>query len=205
MRMAGSLKEVLDQLKKGEQVVVAGLGDSRTQGWMVDRGFFERFCDALEEAFPEARLRRINDGIPGSTAPEGLRRLPALLARQPDLVIVQFGLNDCFSGISLETFLDAYDGMAKAILAANVLPVLVTSCPVQDPSFDDEVSRFYAGIAEVGERNNVPVADLDDAWRHDTSRRPTDLYQWDGVHPTDQGHKVMAEGLLASFTREIHA
>jgi lysophospholipase L1-like esterase len=25
---------------------------------------------------------------------------------------------------------------------------------------------------------------------------PEALYQWDGVHPTDEGHALMAEGLL---------
>ena len=37
------------RLEIGSAVTIAGLGDSLTQGWMVKKGFFDRFCDRLSE------------------------------------------------------------------------------------------------------------------------------------------------------------
>ena len=71
-------------------MTLAGLGDSLTYGWEVSRGFFDRFVDALEDHHPKAHVQRINAGVPGDMAPQGLGRLDRVLEQHPDVVFVQF-------------------------------------------------------------------------------------------------------------------
>jgi len=195
-----ALPTALKRLQSGNRFVLAGLGDSLTKGWMVSRGFFDRFVDGLEGTFEKAEIERINDGVPGSTAAEGLRRLGHLLQSNPELVLVQFGLNDCFSGVPIKDFLDAYGQMMNTILQEGRVPLLLTSCPVQDSEFDEAVLEFYSGILKLGRMSGVPVADLATFWREHEREYKDALYQFDGFHPTDSGHDLMARGLLRFFT-----
>ena len=187
-------------LESGSELTLAGLGDSLTQGWMVKKGFFDRFCDRLSEKFPRAKIHRINAGIPGDTAAGGLYRLDGLIAQSPDWVVIQFALNDCYSGIDVSEFEQNIESIAKRLLKKKIKPILVTSCPVMDSGFMEAADLFYSAIAEVGQRLSVPVARLDEYWTKNQPARTEALYQWDGVHPTDAGHALMAEGLLKLIT-----
>lgn len=194
------VSDLRTHLEQGSPVTIAGLGDSLTQGWMVKKGFFDRFCDRLSEKFPHAKVHRINAGIPGDTAAGGLYRLDSLIAQSPDWVVVQFALNDCYSGIDVSEFEQNIESIAKKLLEKEIHPILATSCPVLDSSFLEAAVLFYSAIAEVGDRFTIPVARLDEYWTKNQPARKEALYQWDGVHPTDEGHALMAEGLLKLIT-----
>ncbi|MBW2534753.1 MAG: hypothetical protein JRI55_24890 [Deltaproteobacteria bacterium] len=185
----------------GDTLTIAGLGDSLTYGWMVRRGFFDRCCDLLGERFPAAEIRSVNAGIPGDTAAGGLRRLAPLVHPRPDVVTVQFGLNDLFGGVGEASFRGALDRIAGQLLDAGAVPVLCTSCPVGAAWDDGGVDRFYGVIREVAAARDVPLADLERHWLEnvDPSFGPDDLFQEDGVHPTDPGHALMAAGLAELF------
>jgi acyl-CoA thioesterase-1 len=188
------------RLARGEEATVAGLGDSLTYGWVVTSGFFDRFIALLGERFPDARVTGANHGIPGDTAAGGLGRLGQVLDGDVDLLIIQFGLNDLFVGVSLPAFVASLEEIVERARGEGVIPVLATSCPVPGEIGGDAVARFYDGIRDCGERLDAAVADLERHWLDevgDASHGPDGpLYTADGVHPTDAGHALMAEGLL---------
>jgi len=175
-----------------------------TYGWMVQQGFFDRLGDSLAEAYPRANIEYIKDGVPGSMATEGLGRVDSILREKPDVVIVQFALNDCFSGMSIDEFESAYMSITEKVIAGRAIPILATSCPVMDPVFDRDVAGFYETIVEIAEQLQVPLADMAAYWRSRQVRLDDVqvLYQSDGAHPTDLGHALMAAGLLELF--DIH-
>ncbi len=194
--MPEPVPDLKKSLESGIALTIAGLGDSLTQGWMVKKGFFDRFCDLLDEKYPRARIKRINAGIPGDTAAGGLFRLDGLISQSPDWVVVQFALNDCYSGIDVSDFEKNIESIARKLLENKISPILATSCPVLDPAFMELADLFYSAIAEVGDRLEVPVVRLDEYWLQNQPPRRESLFQWDGVHPTDEGHTLMAAGLL---------
>jgi len=196
MSASASASGLRTQLESGSSIMIAGLGDSLTQGWMVKKGFFDRFCDRLSEKYPTAKIRRINAGIPGDTAAGGLYRLNRLISKSPGWVVVQFALNDCYSGVEVSDFEQSLESIGRKLLENEINPILATSCPVLDSGFQKDADLFYSAIAEVGDRLKVPVARLDEYWLENQPPRPEALFQWDGVHPTDEGHALMAEGLL---------
>ena len=194
------MSDLKKSLEDGSAITIAGLGDSLTQGWMVKKGFFDRFCDRLSEKYPRAKIKRINAGIPGDTAAGGLYRLDRLISQSPDWVVIQFALNDCYSGVDVAEFEQNIESIARKLLDNQINPILATSCPVLDSGFLDAADLFYSAIAEVGDRLKVPVARLDEYWLQNQPPRSEALFQWDGVHPTDEGHALMAEGLLKLVT-----
>jgi len=201
-RSRSTLAPIIERLDEGGVVVVAGLGDSLTYGWMVRRGFFDRFVDSLERRYDSAELARVNGGIPGDTAAGGLRRIDRVLDRSPDVILVQFALNDAFAGVGPDRFGESLEDITRASIAAGAVPVLATSCPLMMEAEQRLANGFYERIRSMAEDLDLPLADLERFWLEETGpvAQRDDLFLADGVHPTDEGHQLMADGLIALFS-----
>jgi len=195
---AALLADLRQRLNAEEPLVIAGLGDSLTYGWMVSRGFFDRFIDMLKSEFPSCPITAINAGIPGDTALGGLSRLRELLDKKPAVVTVQFGLNDMYQGISKASFQATLDKIVKRLLSFSVIPILVTSCPLNWDEGQRLAETFYDAIRDTAKANDIPCVSLDRRWLESAGppNKWSELVQCDNVHPTDAGHQLMADGLL---------
>jgi acyl-CoA thioesterase I len=192
------LVRLRERLALGERVRLLGLGDSLTAGWEVSRGFFDLFADGLAARFPRAALEPVQAGVPGDTAEGGLGRVGRLLAPAPDLAVVQFGLNDAYTGVGVAAFAGCLEGIGARLLGAGSAVVLATSCPLPDPEGNRWIRPYYDAVRRAGEALGCAVAELDRRWTARAGSRPgRALWGWDGVHPTDDGHALLAEGLLA--------
>ncbi len=185
---------------------IAALGDSLTHGWMVRRGYFPRACDALEERAPGLDLERVGAGVPGDTAFGGLGRLDPVLARQPDIVLVQFGLNDCFVGEPVGVYQRHLERIVQGVRGRGAEPILVTSCPLEGPREMALARPFYEAMRDLGHSAEIVVADTTDHWLRAEARgeSPPRLWQPDGVHPTDAGHALMARGVVEALLGPAH-
>lgn len=194
-------ESIRTRLDKGGDLCIAALGDSLTHGWLVRRGYFLRACDALEARTPALRLQRIGAGVPGDTAFGGLGRVDALLAREPALVLIQFGLNDCFSGEQVGVYQRHLGRLVHAVRAVGAQPVLVTSCPLEGNATMAVARPFYQAMRVLGSTESVLVADTTAHWLRVEAQgeSPAPLWQPDGVHPTDAGHALMARGLVEAL------
>ncbi len=94
---------IMDRIRAGEEVTIAFLGDSITQGCFEGDAsekdeqfvYHSRFIRMLEEKYPNAKIHKINAGIGGNTAGMGLFRMQTdVIEETPDFCVVCFGLND---------------------------------------------------------------------------------------------------------------
>ncbi len=196
--MVPAFPSLIDKISSGEEVRIAGLGDSLTYGWMVERGFFDRFVDALERRFSGAKISRQNHGIPGDTSEGGLARLAEILSWRPDVVIVEFGLNDCFLSVPSGEVGRVQALLARRIQEAGGTPVLCTSCPLLDAGEMKIVEPYYQAIRDAAQAAKIALADLDRAWR-EVAPVTAEYFLEDGIHPSDRGHEVMSRGLSSLF------
>ena len=77
---------------------VVHMGDSITEGQYIDPSvrWTSLIARRLAERFGEDRFVSVNRGISGETTRMGLERYPRdVQEAQPDLLTIQFGLNDC--------------------------------------------------------------------------------------------------------------
>lgn len=180
-------------------MAIAGLGDSLTYGWMVRRGFFDRAVDLLAGRLPQTQIVRINAGVPGDTAPGGFLRAASALAAKPDALAIQFGLNDCYAGVSPAEYDAAVRRIADLAARAGAVPILVTSPPTALPGGPEAMDPYYGALRRLAAERALALADVDAAWRALPPDRATGLYLDDGVHPSDAGHALMADVLLAAL------
>ncbi len=110
MKILEKLKAKQMDKHANKSVTIAFLGDSVTQGCFdvyYDRAgriqtFFDykkaystRVRELLNLLYPEAQINVINSGISGDTASGGAKRVERdVLAFNPDLVVISYGLND---------------------------------------------------------------------------------------------------------------
>jgi lysophospholipase L1-like esterase len=183
---------------------VCGLGDSLTYGWMVEQGFFDRFCDRLDQGC-EIPVERQNLGVSGATAFAGRQQLDAILVEPPDLLCIQFALNDASQGVSEEQFERDLEFLIERLCLDETQLLLVTSCPVILAELVDEAEALYEVIRSYEGDARLSVIDLAADWQELVrAESPTEaLFQSDDVHPTDAGHDLMAQALYQGWMASI--
>ena len=198
------LVNTIAKLQSTEQMTIVVLGDSLTSGWMVARGYTEFLRDMLMARYPKVGIKIINSGIPGDTAPGGLCRLQQdVISYVPDLVLVQFALNDAFCGSSLEEFRRSIEAIVERIRQESSAEVLLlTSTLPADTSEFDVVAPFYAELKQIARDKACALAPVDEHWRNAIAGgRPHDeLVLHDRVHPSETGYQLMAEAVMACLT-----
>lgn len=203
MEQMSTLQKSIQKFTSGEPIRIIALGDSLTQGWMVRKGYLDFLAEMLEKKYPACDATIINRGIPGDTAEGGLFRLREdVLDGDPDLVFIQFALNDAFMGVDPGRFRNTIKLIVertKADTEAEIL--LITSVPIMHDASDDMAERFYAILADIAEEEDVAIAKVHSYWKKKVSEGIDfrGLVQGDMVHPNVEGYRLMAEAIIESL------
>ena len=196
--------KTIRKLSSGTPVTIAAIGDSLTASWMVRRGYIEIFKDLLQQQYPATRINVIARGVPGDTADSGAYRLKwDILEYKPDCVLIQYALNDAFMGFTARQF---QENIRKMIDAVREDPeadiVLLTSSYMGGSEDSGFVEEFYQRLIDLGNEYGLAVSLTHRYWKAKMDDGETDfqsLVQYDMVHPTERGYRLMAETLMALF------
>jgi acyl-CoA thioesterase-1 len=156
---------------------------------------------AADEAFPAVveRLLRdrghqvdvVNAGVSGDTSAGGLARLDWVLQRPADILVVELGGNDALRGQDLEATEANLRSIVRRGRAAGAR-VLLLGMDVPSNYGPDYGSRFAALYERVAADEG---ATLVPGFVREVGSDPT-LLQPDGLHPTAEGQRRLAEILL---------
>ena len=172
----------------GVRIVV--LGDSLAAGLGL----------AEAEAFPavvEGLLRGkghdievVNAGVSGDTSAGGLSRVDWVLQQPTDILVVELGGNDALRGQDLENTEANLRGIVRRGQAAGARVVLLgMDVPTNyGPDYSQAFSEMYERIADD------EGADLVPGFVREVGLDPA-LLQPDGLHPTAEGQRRLAETL----------
>ena len=191
------------ELESGADATIVCFGDSITAGYAVRRGFPSFWLESLRQRFPDSKIEMINSGISGDTSQDGLGRLDwAVLSYEPDLVTINFGINDCVLGLSLEEFEMNLVVMVRRIRAGPDSEILLLSSqPLESPPYDQRVLDYYQTVERVAKEMNVGFVDVYGAWmKRVRAGMPLDSLILPGLdHPNEAGYRIIAEELMSLF------
>lgn len=198
------LKNLMKRAAKGESLVIGFLGGSITQGSLSST---PKTCYAYlvyewwKKSFPNAAFSFVNGGIGGTTSHYGgARAWKDVLCYRPDIVTVDFSVNDDAN----EFFEETYEGTLRRLLAAPFAPAVVvlnnvfydTGKNAQD--YHNRIADHY-GIPHVSIKDTVyPDVESGKIVRADITP--------DNLHPNDKGHRLVADEickLLDSIKAEM--
>jgi len=189
-----------DRLLAGEPATLCALGDSLTVGYLVNRGYLDMVEADLRQRFPHCDLWVENRSVCGDTIFDGTRRAPhALLSAPPHAALIQFGLNDCFSGVSSGQFRQGVTALVERLKTRSpgTEIILVPAPPIRAPEFDREAEPYRTACDDIAGEPGVVSAPVSCVWRAANQDLP--LWLGDGVHPTEAGYRLMADAVLQSL------
>jgi len=177
---------------------LAASGDSLTYGYLVRAGYLARVEKSLRTRFPASALTVRNEGVCGATAEDGLRRFDHDVApARADLLLVQYGLNDAFERLPVSAFATALEGLVdrQRALRPDGEIVLVPPPVLPVPAEERVVQPYREALCQVGAARGALVAPVAERW----PARAPHLFLADRVHPTDEGHQLLADAVLEAL------
>ena len=183
--------------------VYVAFGDSITDGYGVSRGFVSLLALKISAANPGLDLATINTGMSGDTSQGGLYRLGRdVIDHRPDLVTINFGVNDAFSGISPEQLSDNLRDMVSRIQDIGCDRILLLSCEVIPEDWaEQQVLPYWETMRAVAEEVGCVYADVHGRWIEElrAGRPESDLIISGDLHPNEEGHRVIAEAVFEAM------
>lgn len=175
-----------------EKKAVVILGDSLAAGFGLDPE--ESFPSVLQKHIDGAGLPAaiVNAGVSGDTTAGGLRRVDWLMKRHVDVLVLELGGNDGLRGIPVEATRTNIQGIidrarlknpqVEIIIAGMVMP------PSMGPDYETAFKKIFPEAAATNHTALIPFL-LEGVGGH------PELNQPDGIHPTAEGAKIVAENV----------
>ena len=196
-------------------VAFVALGDSMTAGFMSPVGY------SVPRYYPytvvlEALMRGglgsgcgfnvvvVNKGINGDSTDGMLERFDRSVAREePDYVIMWAGINDLYTGASLEHVAGNIVELTERTRRIWAAPIVCAVTPVEgSPYFNERIRALNALIREHCEAEELPYVDLYSATANPEQRLDS-RYSDDGVHLSQEGYTVVAHTIYREAVKGL--
>jgi acyl-CoA thioesterase-1 len=181
--------EQTDTATNGNKTILC-FGDSITAGYGLD-DTEDAFPGILQEKIDSLNLDYtvINSGLSGETSAGGKSRIAWVLNQEVEIFLLELGANDGLRGVplsetraNLQAIIDIVQERSPTttiVLAGMELP------PNMGQDYTTEFKQLYADLAKENNVTFIPFI-LKDVGGI------AELNQTDGIHPTVEGHKIVA-------------
>lgn len=198
------LKAAIEKAKRGEEVTIAYIGGSITQGAGAKPIHTNSYAYQSSERFKKlfepagsANVRFVKAGVGGTPSELGIVRYDRDITRDgavnPDIVVVEFAVNDEGD----ETKGNCFESLVLNVLSSPNRPavIILFSVFINDWNLQDRLSP-------VGRHYDLPMVSVKDAVVEQFRKTKAEgniiskrQFFYDIYHPTNAGHTVMADCL----------
>lgn len=203
------LKAAIDKARRGEDVTIAYIGGSITQGAGAKPIHTDCYAYKSYLLFKQmfgkgdgSNIHFVKAGVGGTPSELGIIRYERDVLRDgaadPDIVVVEFAVNDAGD----ETHGNCYESLCLKILSAANQPavILLFSVFLNDWNLQDR-------LAPVGWHYDLPMVSVKDAVVEQFRLTKAEgniiskrQFFYDIYHPTNDGHSIMSDCLGYLFT-----
>jgi acyl-CoA thioesterase-1 len=179
-------------------VKIVAFGDSLMSGYGVSE--YRDFGATLERNLLEKQYKNfkvVNKSVAGTTTEDGLKRIKEVTKLQPDIVILELGINDVFKRVPLQT---TYNNLSKIITELQERKILVYLIGQQAPltAGAEYVKKFDGMYKYLAAQYKIP---LYPSFLEGVSSDPM-LTQADRIHPNQMGVNLMV-GKVAPIVEKM--
>jgi len=184
-------KEVSEDSATSKTILI--FGDSLTAGYGLEDtndafpALIQTKIDALSLDYTV-----INSGVSGETTAGGKSRINWVLNQKIDVFILELGANDGLRGVPLSETKENLQAIIDAVLKKNATTKIIIAGMQLPPNMGQNyISEFKTIFPELATKNKL---DLIPFLLKDVGGVP-ELNQADGIHPTVDGHKILAKNV----------
>lgn len=176
------------------------LGDSITAGYGLNLS--QAYPALIQQKIAKAKLPFIvvNAGVSGDTSAGGLRRVTWALSKGADILIVALGGNDGLRGIPPDETQKNLIGIVKKARIKNPeIKTLIAGMQMPDnmgPEFTERFKKLFPQVAKATKSRLIPFLIAGVGGNEN-------LNQPDGIHPTKEGQKIVAENVWKILLPEL--
>lgn len=167
-------------------------GNSLTAGYGLDPA--QAFPSLIQKKIDSLHLPYtvINAGLSGETSAGGKGRIGWVLRQPADVFVLELGANDGLRGIELVSTRSNLQAIIDTVKARNPATRLVIAGMQMPPNLGEKYTsdfrKLYPELATKNQATLIPFL-LDHV-----AGIPS-LNQTDGIHPTAEGHRLVAENI----------
>ncbi len=179
-----------EEVQKGKTILF--FGDSLTAGLGLDPNqafpaLIGRRLDSLGYSY-----RIINAGLSGETTASGRNRLEWVLRQPVDIFVLELGANDGLRGIPLQETRQNLEAMVREVRETYPGVQIVLAGMQLPPNMGPEYTRSFRQIfPELAEKHDLLLI----PFLLEGVGGVPELNQEDGIHPTEEGHRIVAENV----------
>lgn len=188
---SGKKKQDSSVVSKPVKTIVF-FGNSLTAGYGLDPSqafpaFIQRKIDSMDLDY-----KVVNAGVSGETSSGGNSRVDWILEQKVDVFVLELGANDGLRGIPLKETRANLQSIIDKVKAKYPQAKILIAGMQMPPNMGLQYTSEFRGIfPELASKNNstlIPFI-LEGVGGEAT------LNQQDGIHPTPEGHQIVAENV----------
>jgi acetyl esterase/lipase/lysophospholipase L1-like esterase len=195
--------------RNGESLTVAFLGGSLTWGAQatdpLKTSYRALIGQWLESKYPQAHFTFVDAAIGGTGSQLATFRLQRdVMTYQPNLVFLDFTLNDDATKVPTDDRLSSYESLVRRMVKANIPVVQVVLAVKADLGSKPRLRPLDDLHKAIGAAYNLPLADAVAHMRAKVrtgEATPDKLWDLpnDATHPGDAGYALYAEAVWQTF------
>ncbi|MBT0809898.1 arylesterase [Litoribacter ruber] len=175
---------------KEERKTILFFGNSLTAGYGIDEdeafpGLIQNKIDSLELPY-----KVINGGLSGETSASGINRLEWFLEEEPSIFVLELGGNDGLRGIAVEETRKNLETMIEMVRKKYPdTRILLAGMQIPPNMGREYAANFELMYKEIAVEKNVKLI----PFLLEGVGGVRGLNLPDGIHPTEEGHRIVAE------------
>ena len=188
--------------KQGDSGVILFFGTSLTAGMGLDP--HDAYPAVIQKKLDSLNLpyQVVNAGLSGETTASGKNRISWVLNQEVDVFVLELGANDGLRGIPLDETRKNLQAIIDTVRLKNPKTKIVLAGMQIPPNMGQEYTTEFRNIfPDLAEKNKLYFISF---LLEDVAGNP-ELNQQDGIHPTVEGQKILAENVwevLEQLVRE---
>ncbi|MGZ3874401.1 MAG: arylesterase [Mucilaginibacter sp.] len=190
-----------DTAQTSTKKTILFFGDSLTAGYGLDDpadafpGVIQRKIDSLKLPYTV-----VNAGVSGETTAGGLARIDWILKNKVDIFILELGANDGLRGIPVKETTENLQAIVDKVKAKYPDAKLVLTGMQVPPSMGGDYATSFKNVfPKIADKNKMALVPFLLA---NVGGNPK-LNQSDGIHPTVEGAKIVADNVWKVLKTEL--
>lgn len=144
----------------------------------------------------------VQAGVSGETSAAGLRRIDWVLQNPLDVLVIELGANDGLRGLSVGQLEENLVGVIRRTRerypSTEIVLLGMEAPPNMGEQYTSAFRRVFQDVARQEGARLVPFL-------LDGVAGVSDLNQADGIHPTPEGHRRLAENIMPQLLAALAA
>jgi len=192
------MKKAIEKARKGEDVTLAYIGGSITQGY--NAGTTEIFAKLSSDYFRDTyattgKVNYVNAGLSGTPSLLGLIRSDRdIFEAKPDVVFIEFAVNDAQDNMNKA----AFESLLRKALLQEQEPAVVLLFSMTETGYTCQNTMQLIGM-----NYELPMISVPNALNPEFEAGRMTWADWadDGSHPNKDGQKLYSEFIIRYFNK----